>query len=276
MPGYWDKLCGVIRVVDWGSQLAKNTRRWWRPMSRNSSVLLISLFLVSSGCSIAPPTENPIPAISSMSGDSQSKTLIVMLPGRGDRGDAFGTAEFDNIANSQNYDVLAVDAHLGYYIARNLLPRLHADVILPARAQGYQNIWLLGVSMGGFGALLYAQEYPGEIDGVILLAPFLGSRGLIEEIEKGGGLSAWQGDTQGYEPYEIDLWRWLKKATGSVDGTPVVLGFGEADNMAPTYDVLIEALGPSQVYKNDGGHRWTTWQPLWRRIAAALELSLPD
>ena len=199
-----------------------------------------------------------------------------MLPGRGDRADEFVTAGFDKIANHQNYDVLAVDAHLGYYIARNLLPRLHQDVIVPAKAQGYENIWLLGVSMGGFGSVLYAEEYPGEIDGVVLLAPYLGSRGLIEEIEKGGGLAAWQGDTQGYEQYEIDLWRWLKKATGSADGTPVVLGFGEADKMAPSYKVLIEALGPSQVYTNEGGHRWTTWEPLWNRIAADLKLPLPN
>jgi pimeloyl-ACP methyl ester carboxylesterase len=70
-------------------------------------------------------------------------------------------------------DILLVDAHLGYYAARTVLERLRHDVIGPARTR-YESIRLIGVSMGGLGALLYAARYPGHVTDVALLAPFVG------------------------------------------------------------------------------------------------------
>jgi hypothetical protein len=53
----------------------------------------------------------------------------------------------------------------------------------------------------------------------------------------------------------------------------VVLGFGESDGMAEGYRrVLTDVLTPSSVYTLEGGHKWTTWTPLWNEIAADLEL----
>ena len=185
-----------------------------------------------------------------------------MLPGRGDRADSFVKAGFVNTGNRQDFDVIAVDAHFGYYTERSLIPRVHEDIIVPAKASGYENIWLLGVSMGGFGSLLYAEKHPDEIDGVILLAPFLGGRELIEEIQNAGGLGAWQGDSKGFEQYEIDLWTWLKTEITSTNGTPVILGFGQADRLAAAYGPLVQALDPSHVYTSGGGHNWKTWKLL--------------
>ena len=42
--------------------------------------------------------------------------------------------------------------------------------------------------------------------------------------------------------------------------------------MAENYAVLVDAIGPSSVYTLDGGHKWTTWGPLWEKIAADLDL----
>jgi len=160
---------------------------------------------------------------------------------------------------------------IGYYSKGTLVERLREDIVAPARARGYENIWLLGISMGGLGALLYVAEYPNEIDGVILIAPFLGSSKLVEEIENAGGLGAWSGASQGFKPYEIDVWAWLKKEIVGGSRKPVYIGFGQSDSMAPAYDVLVQALDPSHVYTSNGGHNWKTWKPLWARIAAELE-----
>ena len=54
-------------------------------------------------------------------------------------------------------------------------------MIAPARARGYAGVWLAGASMGGMGTLLYERSRPGELDGLVLLAPYLGDRGLLEE-----------------------------------------------------------------------------------------------
>jgi hypothetical protein len=68
--------------------------------------------------------------------------------------------------------------------------------------------------------------------------------------------------------YEIGVWKWLRDSD-----TPVVLGFGESDGMAEGYRrVLSDVLTPSSVYTLEGGHKWTTWTPLWNEIAADLEL----
>ena len=79
---------------------------------------------------------------------------------RGDR-----PREFD-----PRLDVIAADAHFGYYRARSVVDRLHEDLIAPV-ADRYERVWLVGISMGGFGSALYAMEHPDVVDGVIMLAP---------------------------------------------------------------------------------------------------------
>ncbi len=66
------------------------------------------------------------------------------------------------------------------------------DVVLPARAAGYDTIWLAGTSLGGIGALLYLRDHPDDLAGVLALAPYLGEEGVIREIERAGGPASWQ------------------------------------------------------------------------------------
>jgi len=54
------------------------------------------------------------------------------------------------------------------------------------------DIILAGISLGGYGALLYAKNHLDEIDAVLLLAPFLGSQALVQAIANTGGLSVWR------------------------------------------------------------------------------------
>lgn len=233
-------------------------------------MLLASLF--ATGCIGIARTEVPLPSIQTVDQDARNDTLVIMLPGRGDRADTFISQGFQEQGSRLGFDTVAVDAHFGYYMKRSLLPRLHEDIVLPAKAAGYKNIWLLGISMGGFGSLLYAAEHPDEIDGVILLAPYLGDRKLAEEIDAAGGLAAWSGQGSDFEDYEIDVWTWLQRATNGQQPTPVILGYGKSDGSAKTHAVLGDALEPSRVYTLDGGHKWTTWRPLWDKIAVDLEL----
>jgi len=223
-------------------------------------------------CLGTPATEIPIPRISTAIPDSPNRSLIVMLPGMGDRADTFIKTGFLRAGEPQDFDVLAVDAHFGYYRDRSLVIRLHEDIIVPAESAGYEHIWLLGISMGGFGSLLYAEQHPDMVAGVILLAPFLGEPETAQEISAAGGLQSWsRGDASGLEARVLDVWTWLKDATTGAGGTPIVLGFGHSDRLSKSYGPLIEALEPSRVYQMDGGHKWTTWSPLWARISADLK-----
>ena len=89
-------------------------------------------------------------------------------------------------------DLVAADLHLGYYQAKTMAVRLKEDVIDPARKKGYRRIEIMGISLGGLGGLIYALEYPGEIDRLTLLAPFVGNEGILKEIENADGLLKWE------------------------------------------------------------------------------------
>lgn len=239
--------------------------------SRCNLFLAFALFAVTA-CLSSSATETPMPSISNAGAEPTERSLIVMLPGMGDRVDTFQPQGFLDPEDDWGFDAVAVDAHFGYCREQNLIPRLHEDIIVPAKASGYRNIWLLSISMGGFGSLLYAEQYPDDVDGIILLAPFLGEPKIARQISAAGGLHSWSGsEAHGLKAYEVDFWRWLKNATSGPGGTPVILGFGLSDRLAEGYGPLIEALDPSRVYSVDGGHKWTTWSPLWSRIAADVK-----
>lgn len=224
------------------------------------------------GCFGMAPTQVPIPAIETTPPEARNDTLVVMLPGRGDRAEVFIREGFEQAGLQHGFDTVAVDAHLGYYMQRSLLERLHEDVVAPARAAGYRNIWMLGISMGGLGSLLYASEYPEEVAGVILLAPFLGDRSAIETIVESGPLAEWDGQGDGLEDYEVAIWSYIRDARTGDAATPLVLGYGLSDGMAEGYEKLIDFMNPSSVFTLEGGHKWTTWRPLWDQIAAELPL----
>jgi S-formylglutathione hydrolase FrmB len=226
------------------------------------------LYLFLAGCFGIAPTQVPLPAIETADTAARNDTLVIMMPGRGDRAEDFIREGFEQAGREHGFDTIAADAHFGYYMKRSLLPRIHEDIVLPAREAGYRNIWFLGISMGGFGSLLYASENPEQVDGVILLAPFLGDEDGIEEIVADGGLASWDAESSSLKDYEIGVWKWLRDSD-----TPVVLGYGESDAMAEGYRaVMTDVVEPSSTYTLEGGHKWTTWKPLWEQIAANLEL----
>lgn len=243
-----------------------NIGRLWR------HGFITMLAFAYSGCGITPRTEVPLPYISKATTASKSKTLVVMLPGRGDRARNFQDAGFLERIGDKDFDVVAVDAHFGYYRERILVPRLHEDVILPAKANGYERIFLLGVSMGGLGSVLYAERHPNVIDGLILLAPYLGDPGIAADVSAAGGLDSWSGEGTDFPDHEIAIWEWLRDSRAKDDPVPIYLGYGTSDHFAANYGALREKIDGLTIYTEDGGHKWTTWSRLWTRIATDLTL----
>jgi pimeloyl-ACP methyl ester carboxylesterase len=193
--------------------------------------------------------------------------LIVFLPGRWNWALQYDTEQFvQAVYDAQiQADMVAVEAHYGYYAKRTVVTRLREDVIAPALAQGYTQIWLVGVSMGGLGALLYVRDYPDDITGVVALAPFLGDTDVITEIRAAGGVQHWQPATIGPGDYQRQLWQWLKTHLArSEGGAALYLGYGQQDRFAPAHQLLAASLPAAQVFTNLGGHDWQTWRPLWQ------------
>jgi pimeloyl-ACP methyl ester carboxylesterase len=235
------------------------------------------------GCYLLPrPAPAPIPVLRLEPQAAGAPCLVVFLPGRGDRPEHFERHGFDRLAREAGVrcELLAVDAHLGYYRNRSVLERLHQDVILPARARGVEEIWLVGISLGGVGALLYEAEHPGEIAGAVLLAPFLGNPPIIEEVAAAGGLAGWQPGPApaGEEDFQRRLWRFLHTrlgpptpltATGTGRPAPrLYLGWGEDDSFAGANRLLADALPPAAVLTVPGGHDWPPWRALFAGLLA--------
>ena len=214
-----------------------------------------------------PPAEGPIAAAAPA--QRQSDTLLILLPGRGDRGPDFGRHGFLEIGRGHGFDMLAADAHWGYYMERNITQRLHQDIVRPARARGYEHIWLLGISAGGLGANLYARAHPQMIEGIILLAPYPGDDDLVADIERAGGLDQWSGSSAAGAPFQRATWRWLQDTTRERGQPRIVLGYGRDDRFAGAGDLLAARLPDDQVFTAEGGHRWPVWRRLWTDIVAA-------
>lgn len=200
-----------------------------------------------------------------------SETLFILLPGIADQHFDFEMAGF--IAKAEELglegDLIAVDAHIGYYMRENILNRLRDDVVIPARMQGYQKIWLVGTSLGALGSALYSIQHGGDIDGVFLIAPFLGDKALIQSIHSVGGLRNWQSsiETVDVAPYQIALWDGLKRQLYSNSPSiPVYLGFGHQDRFADAHQLLADSLPARNIFVERGGHDWKTWSRLWQHF----------
>ncbi len=202
------------------------------------------------------------------SGSDPASCLIVFLPGAGDTARHYVDHGFTaQVVRSQIHaDMAAFNTTLAHYREDSFAARVRDEVLFPARNRGYEHVWLVGISMGGGGALRTAAAHPGLVDGVVLIAPFLGSLGLVREIAMRGGPRYWEAtaDIRRRSVY-AHAWEWAghpRKPSGQA--VPLHLGFGTEDLLAPVAETLAMALPTSHVIRGGGGHNWRVWSDLWR------------
>ena len=202
------------------------------------------------------------------------RNLIVFLPGAYDAPEDFAAHGFIAALRQRGIaaDVVAIDSHLGYFQNGSIAQRLRDEVVRPARAQGYQNLWLVGISLGGLGAMLYASRHEG-ISGIVALAPYIGTREVIDEVRRAGGLAQWQPAASVSDAdWERRLLLWLQRiaapaADHPADGDPpLMLAYGEQDRFADSLDLIARSLPADRVLTAPGGHEWDTWSRLWNGV----------
>jgi pimeloyl-ACP methyl ester carboxylesterase len=220
--------------------------------------------LLTSGC-IVRPTNEPMRRIAYPSPRPYSPdTLVVLLPGWGDRARDFQRHGFIDAMRAAGIDadVVAVDVHSGCCWRRKLARRIELDVIERARSEGYTSIWLAGISMGGQGALLTAERFD-DVDGVVLLSPWLGAHPIVTQIEASGGLRAWTPPPTRRDPM-TRVWSWLGEVVRE-SARPLYLACG-ADERWRSITLLVEALPAEHVVVAPGGHDWPTWRRAWPEL----------
>jgi pimeloyl-ACP methyl ester carboxylesterase len=158
-------------------------------------------------------------------------------------------------------DLVFADVNLQHLTDRTLLRRVRHELVLPARALGCRSIWICGISLGGFIGLAFAERYTSEIDGLCLLAPYLGNHMITGEIERANGVATWQPGELGPDDDERRVWRFIK----SLSDHPVTvrLGYGREDRFANSHRMMAAALNPQDVQVVAGGHEWPVWSQLW-------------
>jgi len=263
----------TLKKVGDGSQTS-----FWRW----KGVWVLALSFAFTGCMTWFLRDTPVPiptrADRLSTGETAADTLVVFLPGRGGSMNDFEQQGFIEImrAAGVRVDTVAVDAHLGYYFNRTVTERLQADVILPARAKGYRRIVLVGVSLGGVGALLHERDYPGFVDGIVVLAPYLGRKGkLFDQIRAAGGPVAWAAgrDLKAGE-VEEQLWTFLGQRVQTLP--PTWLFYGRNDDLASGHQLFASLLPPLRVKSTEGAHDWPTWRTLWTAACRDVEFFKVD
>jgi len=226
--------------------------------------VLILAFPVIFGCY----TNAPLKTLYYKAEESSSQNkMIIFLKGRGGNNEVFASEGYINDIRTRKlpFDMAAPNTHLGYYFGETLVPRLKADIIEPAQKKGYETFWLVGFSMGGLGALMYTRQHPGDVEGVCLIAPFLGYDGIIREITDAGGVRKW--DPGKYNPdkdWQRMLWHWLKQCADGEKPMPVLyLGYGDEDSFVSAQALLEDILPRDHVFTTPGGHTPKTMKELW-------------
>jgi hypothetical protein len=205
-----------------------------------------------------------------------AKRLVIVLPGQGD--DIAKLKEFGIAKAIQrslpDAEVALVELTMTYYMEGRATERLHEEVIQPAKQRGIREIYLAGASMGGMGALMYERDFPNQLTGLVLMAPYMGGGSLIKEI-KAAGLPNWQA---GPVPAQLsrstvprEEWRlaqsWL---TARERPKSVWLICGQRDQFHEAAQMLSQVLPADHYLAPDGGHAWKVWVPAAEEVFARI------
>lgn len=234
---------------------------------RTAALLLL---LPLSGCTnLIFGAPIPMRAVDYQVSKPPAKCLVVFLPGMGDEAEDFATHGLVDEVKSRglSIDVVAANATLGYYTRGIFEKRLYTDVVAPRIARGYQQLWLIGNSMGGFGTLFYSRYHTHEVTGVLALSPYLGDDDLIDEVYAAGGLHKWAApprtDQITDDNHQRELLRWLQATTRGREPSPqLYVGFGDKDKLRHADELLAAAIPANHLYRDYGAHNWDSWHRL--------------
>jgi hypothetical protein len=189
--------------------------------------LLVVLFL---GCS-GSRNKRTLPSVR-YPGMTGKRSLVVLLPTMGGKGSHYETEGFLDEVWERGFEASleVVDVKPSLYLGSRIVELLKKEVIEPAKAEGFKEFYLVGISLGGHGVLLYATEYPEDVDGVVVLAPFISGDTASEAIDDAGGLTTWEDCPFIAWSHACNLWKALKVYVSNPrNRKKIVLGFGTED-----------------------------------------------
>jgi pimeloyl-ACP methyl ester carboxylesterase len=225
---------------------------------------LIALLLAA--CSAGGDVTRPIPVLSLPAAQAAHR-LVVVLPGRADDLESLARRGIAQAIQRQwpDADVVLTGLTMPFYRQGRAAERLREEVLAPARTRHYDEVWLVGISLGGLGALLYDRAHPGDIDGLLLLSPYLGDPPLYREIQAAGGLAHWQpGPVRPMSgaTFQRELWRSIQRWSSDPGRAGSVwVAYGDKERFRDRIGLLATLLPPDHAISLHGHHNWTLWHP---------------
>ncbi len=231
-------------------------------------ILLSFLLLALSACAGRQKVSTPIQWQLYHTATVQSKNLLIMLPGINNSLFRFEEEGFfeDIKQYSLSFDVLTVGADIEYYMQGRLVSELQLHVIPFAKQQGYRNIVLGGISLGGYGSIWFNHEHADEIKGLLLIAPYLGEPEMLADIASYPDVGTWR---KYQRPVKDDfssfVWHWIDDDIGAKQNQTLLV-VGSKDKMFPAAQLLSQYLPDEQVIIGSGRHNWYDWRKLWKNL----------
>lgn len=247
-----------------------NGRAMFIPTQLTAATAMLAALLALGGCAASGDISKPVPSAFYPAPQSAQRT-VVMLPGIADDLAALQKRQVASRIQRTwpDADVVLTGLTLPFYQQGKAAQRLRDEVIQRYRKSD-QALWLVGISLGGMGALIYDRQYPDDAAGLLLMSPYLGEEGILESIRAAGGLTYWKpGATQkiGSSNYQLELWRYLKGWSARPQRTQTVwLAYGAEEKFRKSNEMIAPLLPAGHVIMLQGKHDWD----LWRRAFPAL------
>ena len=156
--------------------------------------------------------------------------------------------------------IVMAEVRAAYFSDGSVVARIREAVVAPAHARGLTRVWLAGISLGALAALAYAARHDEELERIVLMSPYPGTREVLREIDAAGGLAAWQPEYLEPNP-ERDAWAWLRDR-GS-EAPDVDCYFASGDRFAEGQRRMASCLPQAAVHERDGAHEWEDWRGMW-------------
>ncbi len=200
------------------------------------------------------------------------QVALVMLPGAGMSPSDFLVNGFVDAMRRRNLqvDAVMVGVTSADYVSVDFGQRLKRQLL--DALNGYSCIWLAGISLGAFGALRLLQEGMERVGGMLLLSPFLSTRGTVARVAGEGGLDRWSPSAGERLNDETALLCWLKEHPQAFS-QELYLGWGADDRYSLSGELLAARLPEDRVFRIPGNHDWPTWNSLWQEMLDAVPFS---
>ena len=107
--------------------------------------------------------------------------LLALLPGSYSEPEDFMRHGFVEAAVSHRIadEIVAVELRAAWFADGSIVERLVEHLVRPARARGYEQVAIAGISIGALSALAFAARHESDVESLVLIAPYPCARDVL-------------------------------------------------------------------------------------------------